>query len=72
MPRFLVVLAIQAVIALRGISCHLIWPFEEWLIFDLFQDLMYWVSEHSVDCLRVGGLRLPCKVSTWLVVVKSV
>ena len=40
-PWFLVVLAMQALVTLRGISCHLIWSFEEWLILDLFQDLMY-------------------------------
>ena len=68
-PRFLVVLAIQALVTLCGISCHLIQPFEEWLILDLFQDLMYWVSEHSVYCLHVGGLGLPCKASPWSVVV---
>ena len=36
MPRFFVVLAIQDLIALPGISCHLIRPFKEWLILDLF------------------------------------
>ena len=68
-PRFLMVLAIQVLVALHGISCHLIWPFEECLILDLFQDLMYRVSEYSMNCLRIGGLGLPCKVSPWSVVV---
>ena len=72
MPRFLVVLAIQALITLYGISCHLIRPFEECLISYLLQDLMYWVSEHSVYCLPVGRPRLPCKISLWSVVVESV
>ena len=68
-PRFLVVLAIQVMVALRGISYHLIQSFKEWLILDLFQNLMYWVSEHSVYYLRVGGPGLPRKVSPWSVVV---
>ena len=72
-PRFLVVLAIQVLVALHGISCHLIRPFEEWLVLDLFQDLMYQVSEHSMYCLRVDGPGLPCKVSPRsIVVVESV
>ena len=67
------VLAIQVLVVLRGISCHLIQPFEELFILDLFQCLMYWVSDHSVYCLRVVGLGLPCKVSPWsIVVVESV
>ena len=68
-PRFLVLLANQALVTLREISCHLIRPFEEWLILDLFQDPMYWVSEHSVHCLHDGGPGLPCKASPWSVVV---
>ena len=73
MPRFLVVLTIQILVALHGISCHLIGPFEEWLILDLLQDLMYQVLEHNMYCLRVGGLGLPCKVSLRsIVVVESV
>ena len=30
---------------------------------------MYWVSEHSMYCLRVSELGLPCIVSPWSVVV---
>ena len=73
-PQFLVVLAIQVLVALHGISCHLIWPFEERLVLDLLQNLMYRISEHSVNCLRVGRSGLPCKVSpqSVVVVVKSV
>ena len=68
-PWFLVVLAIQVLVVLSGISCHLILPFEEWLILDFFQDLMFRVLEHSMYCIRVGGPGLPCKVSPWSVVV---
>ena len=30
---------------------------------------MYWLSEHSIDYLRIGRSRLPCKVSPWSVIV---
>ena len=72
-PRFLVVLAIQVLVALHRVSCHLIRPFEEWLVLDFSQNLMYWISEHSIYCLRVGRPGLPCKVSPRsIVVVKSI
>ena len=29
------VLAIKVLVAPRGVSNHLVWPFEEWLILDL-------------------------------------
>ena len=31
-PLVLVVLAIKALIASQGVSCHLVWPYEQWLI----------------------------------------
>ena len=68
-PRFLVVLAIQVLVALHRVSCHLIRPFEERLIHDLFQNLMYRISEHGMYCLCVGEPGLPCKVSPRLVVI---
>ena len=30
---------------------------------------MHWISEHNIDCLRVGRFGLPCKVSPRSVVV---
>ena len=27
------------------------------------ENLMHWISEHSIDCLRIGRSGLPCKVS---------
>ena len=50
----LVVVAIKALVASHGISCHLIWPFEEQLILNLFQYLVHWHSEHSINRLGVG------------------
>ena len=70
-PLVLVVVAIKALIAPHRISCHLIWPFEEWLILNLFQHLVHWFSEHNINCLRVGSSRLPSKVSSWSVIIVS-
>ena len=50
----LVVMAIKVLIALHGISYHLIWPFEEQLILNLFQYLVHWLSEHSINYLSIG------------------
>ena len=73
MPWFLVVLAIQVLVALHKVSYHLIWPFEERLILDFLHNLMYRISEHSVNCLGAGRPGLLCIVSPWsVVVVKSV
>ena len=68
----LVVVAIKALIVPHGISCHLIWPFEKWLILNLFQHLAHWLSEHNINSLRVGSSRLPSKVSLWSVIIVSV
>ena len=73
MPWFLVVLAIQVLVALYGVSCHLIWLFKEQLILNFLYNLMYQISEHSVNCLRTGRSELLCIVSPRsIVVVKSV
>ena len=50
----LVVLTIQTLIALHGVSSHLIRPVEEWLILDFLQNLMYQFSEYDVNLLRIG------------------
>ena len=50
----LVVLTIQTLIALHGVSSHLIRPVEEWLILDFLQNLMYRFSEYDVNLLRIG------------------
>ena len=54
MPMVLVVLTIQTLITLHGISSHLIWPLEEWLILDFLQNLGYRFSEYGINLLRVG------------------
>ena len=50
----LMVLAIKALVTPYEISCHLIWSFEEWLILNLFQYLVHWLSEHNINRLSVG------------------
>ena len=50
----LVVVAIKALIAPHGVSCHFIWPFEERVVLNFFQYLVHWFSEHSINYLSVG------------------
>ena len=54
MSMVLVVLTIQTLIALHGVSNHLIQPLEERLILDFLQNLMYPFSEYGVNLLRIG------------------
>ena len=54
MSMILVVLTIQTLITLHGISSHLIWPLEEWLILDFLQNLMYRFFEYGVNLLYIG------------------
>ena len=56
----------------HGVSCHLIWPFEEWLVLDLLQNLVYWLLEHSINYLPVSRFRLPCKVPPRSVIIVPV
>ena len=54
MSMVLVVLTIQTLIALHGVSNHLIQPLEERLILDFLQNLMYPFSKYGVNLLRIG------------------
>ena len=71
-PSVLVVLVMKALVARHGVSSHFIWSFEEWLILDFLQDLVYWLSEHRVNHLSSGKPRMPSKVSSGPVTVVSV
>ena len=71
-PLVLVVLAIKTLIAPQGVSCHLVWPFEERLILNLLQNLKYRFSEHHINHLGTGRPRLPSKVLSRSVVIVSV
>ena len=72
MSLVLVILAIKVLIALHGVSCHLIWPFKEWFILNILQNLMHWFPEHRVNCLSIGRPWLPSKVPSRSIVVVSV
>ena len=65
----LVVLAIKTLIAPHGVSCHLIWPFEERLILDHLQNLVHRFSEHRINHLSIGRPWPSSKVSPRLVVI---
>ena len=56
MSVVLVILAINVLIALCGLSRHLIRPPKIWLVLDFLQHPMYWFSEYSTNSLRVGCL----------------
>ena len=47
------ILTIEISVSLFRVSHHLIGPFEEGLIFNLFQDLVHGLSEYSSDYLAV-------------------
>ena len=72
MSLVLEILAIKVLIVPHGVSCHLIWPFEEWLILTLLQNLMHRLLEHHVNRLSIGRPWLPSKVPPRSVVVVSV
>ena len=72
MSLFLVILAMKALVVSHGVSSHLVWPFEVWLILDLFQDLMYWFSKHRVNHLRSCRPRLLGKIPSASIIVVSV
>ena len=72
MPPLLVILAMEALVAPQEVSSHFVWPFEVWLVLDLFQDLMHWFSEHNVNHLRSHGSRLSRKIPLGSIVVVSI
>ena len=47
------ILTIEISVSLLRVSHHLIGPFEEGLVFNIFQDLMHRLSEYSSDYLIV-------------------
>ena len=69
MPPLLVVLAMKTLVTPHGVSSHFFWSFELWLIFYLFQDLMYWLPEHRVYHLRSCRPRLPSKIPSGPIIV---
>ena len=61
-PMVLMIMAIKVLITPHMISCHLVQPFEERLIFNLLQNLLYWFLEHSIHRLSIGRSWLPNKI----------
>ena len=49
MPMILMILAIEVMVSLFGISYHLIGSSEEGFILDFFQHLMHWLSDGTDD-----------------------
>ena len=62
MSLILMILAIKVLIAPHEVSYHLIWPFEDWLILNLLQNLLHRFPEHCVNRLSIDESRLPSKV----------
>ena len=69
MPLLLVVLVIEALVAPQRVPSHLVWPFEVWLVLDLFQDLMHWFSKHNVNHLRSRRSRLSSKIFSGPIII---
>ena len=68
----LVILAKEVLIALHGVSRHFIWPFKEWLILNLLENLMHRFPEHCVNCLSIGGRWPLNKIPLRLIIIVSV
>ena len=60
-PSLLVVLAMKTLVALRGVSSYLVRPLKVWLALNFLQDLVYWLSEHSINYLSSSRPRMPVK-----------
>ena len=63
------ILAIEVQIVSHGVPHHLIWPFEEWLILNLFQNLMHRFPKHRVNRLSTCGCWLLSKVPPGSIIV---
>ena len=66
------ILTIEISVSLFKVSHHLIGPFEEGLIFNLFQDLVHGLSEYISDYLAVTGYLLHCIIPSQPVIIVSV
>ena len=54
MSLFFMVMAVEVLIALCRVSSHFIWPFEEWFILNLLQNLLDQLSKHYIKHLGIG------------------
>ena len=53
MPMILMILEIEVMVTLFGVSHHLTWSIKEWFIFYLLKYLMHRLSEHCTDDMRI-------------------
>ena len=53
MSLFLMVMVVEVLIALHRVSSHFIWPFEEWFVLNLLQNLTDWLSKHCINRMGV-------------------
>ena len=67
----LMIMTIQVLVALRGVSSHFTWPSEERFVLDFLQNLLYWLSEYDINRLHVGLSSLSRKIPSRLVIVAS-
>lgn len=63
MPPILMILVVETLITLSGVSSHFVWPLEIWLIFYFFKDPVYELLKHRPENLGIGLWRLADKVS---------
>ena len=63
------ILTIEISVSLFRVSHHLIGPFKEGFIFNLFQDLVHRLSEYSSDYLAVTGYLLLSIIPSRLVII---
>ena len=66
------ILTIEISVSLFRVSHHLIGSFEEWLVFNFFQDLMHGLSEYSLDYLIVTWYLLLSIIPSRPVIIVSV
>lgn len=62
-PPILMILAVETLITLGGVSPHFVGPLEIRLIFNFFQDPVYGLLEHQADHLGIGLRWLANKIS---------
>ena len=59
----------KTLIALRGVSSHIIWPLEVWLVLYFLQDLVHRLPKHSINYLGSSRPSMPRKISLRLIIV---
>ena len=63
MPTILVVLTVETLVMLGGITSHLVRPLEVGFTLYLFKDLVNWLLEHRTDHLSIRVPKVTSKIS---------